>query len=57
MMVSHTAPSSHSASLMRTNTRRGDPCIRAARAAPAPKESPIPSDPVEKSTPGIELSG
>ena len=46
--ASHKEPSFSSASLATTKTRREEPCIRAASAAPTPKDSPCPSDPVEK---------
>ncbi len=49
--ASHSAPSLHSASLISTTARRGEPCKRAASAAPAATESPCPSDPDEKSIP------
>ena len=52
MTASQTEPSLHSASLMSTNVRRSLPESRAASAEPVASESPWPSEPVEKSTPG-----
>ena len=51
------SPRCSSASLTRTNARRSEPCSRAASAAPAPIESPWPSEPVEKSIPSQRVLG
>src|SRR5437764_1093697 len=53
MADSQTDPSLHSPSESRTNARRGEPCSRAARAAPAPIARPRP----EAMLPGVGRSG